>query len=314
MLPSLMSAPPHLWGCVCTHLCSVSLGVVPSGSALQGLPTFLSGERGSGTVRMDEVEDSGNESPAIRAARQTTTLMSLLGTQATWSAPPKMAKVWLGEGLGSVPKQTHERMIRWEFMDLAEFRPRTVWDKINPEANTEKLVILPRFEVAQTRKRPVTSIITWVQCFSRYTAAMAKQFPECTPGFMSHLLTVLKAYGEVEEPAWRLYDEAFREKMASTGTKTWSGMDVSLYQELCGGQPRKRAMGPQADGRGAATGSNAKRSLDSRKPVVCWQYNDGVCSYGSRCKFPHVCEVCQGNHARSQCQNAGTGGKRPRPN
>ena len=40
MLPSLMSAPPHLWGCVCTHLCSVSLGVVPSGSALQGLPTF----------------------------------------------------------------------------------------------------------------------------------------------------------------------------------------------------------------------------------------------------------------------------------
>ena len=94
-----------------------------------------------------------------------------------------------------------------------------MWDKINPEANTEKLVILPGFEVAQTRKRPVTSIITWVHCFSRYTAAMAKQFPECTPGFMSHLLTVLKAYREVEEPAWRLYDEAFQEKMASTGPK-----------------------------------------------------------------------------------------------
>ena len=41
--------------------------------------------------------------------------------------------------------------------------------------------------------------------------------PKCTPGFMSHMLTVLKAYNEAEFPGWSEYDHAFRDKMALTG-------------------------------------------------------------------------------------------------
>ena len=49
---------------------------------------------------------------------------------------------------------------------------------------------------------------------------------------MSHMLTVLKAYNESEFPGWREYDHAFcDDKMASTGVKAWTGMDMSLYQE-----------------------------------------------------------------------------------
>ena len=32
---------------------------------------------------------------------------------------------------------------------------------------------------------------------------------------MSHMQVVLKAFKEVDEPGWQLYDEAFREKMAA---------------------------------------------------------------------------------------------------
>ena len=85
-------------------------------------------------------------------------------------------------------------------------------DRLPAESETEKLVVLPGFEVSQTRKKPESNIILWVQCFARYTAAMAQHFPECTPGIMSHMLTVMKAFREVEDPAWRLYDEAYREK------------------------------------------------------------------------------------------------------
>ena len=53
---------------------------------------------------------------------------------------------------------------------------------------------------------------------------MSKQYPECTPGFLSHLLIVLKAFNEVEHPAWREYDEAYCEKMASTDEKARSGL------------------------------------------------------------------------------------------
>jgi hypothetical protein len=37
----------------------------------------------------------------------------------------------------------------------------------------------------------------------------------------------------------REYDEAYREKMASTGNKSWSGRDVTLYQELCGSEQKQ---------------------------------------------------------------------------
>ena len=94
--------------------------------------------------------------------------------------------------------------------------------------------------MTQAKKKPVNSIIVWTQCFARYTGAMAKEFPECTPDFMSHMLTVLKACGEVEDPAWCLYDEMYRKKIASTSVKRWSGMDVQqVYQEVCVGHPWK---------------------------------------------------------------------------
>ena len=65
-------------------------------------------------------------------------------------------------------------------------------------------MVLPGFEAAQAKQKPVTDIITWMQSFGRYMAAMTG-FPECSSGFISHMLTVLRAY-YVEEPAWRLYD------------------------------------------------------------------------------------------------------------
>ena len=99
----------------------------------------------------------------------------------------------------------------------------------------------------------------------------------CAPGFMSHLLTVLKAYSEVEEPAWRLYDIAYLEKMAAMGLKSWLGMDVKLYQEVCGGCPCRTAV-PQADPKGAGWTGSQKRPLEGRRPAVCWQFNDGGCT------------------------------------
>lgn len=63
---------------------------------------------------------------------------------------------------------------------------------------------------------------------------MAEKYPETVLGFMSHLIEVLKAYSEVEGLRWRDYDVAFRDKTAAQGEKKWTGMEVSLYQDLVG--------------------------------------------------------------------------------
>ena len=50
------------------------------------------------------------------------------------------------------------------------------------------------------------------------------------------MLTVLKACEEVEDPAWRLYDKMYGEKMVSTGVKQWPGTYgcASVPEDLCG--------------------------------------------------------------------------------
>jgi hypothetical protein len=138
--------------------------------------------------------------------------------------PAKLAKVWLGGGLGSVAKRTHEKMLRWEFVDLAELRPKNSHERVPHEADMQKLVVLPGFEVAQARQKPISDIVMWMHCYTRYTAAMASKFPECTPGFMAHMVTVLKVYAE----GWRMYDEAFREKMAATGCREWMSSSIKM--------------------------------------------------------------------------------------
>ena len=267
------------WWCALCLYCRT----VPDQGALKEAPTFP--------------ENADPEGAVAKMALQTSSLLALLNAQDLPGVSAKATKVRLGEGLGTVSKRTHDRMMKWEFIDLGELRTRTLAERRAVESDTERLVVLPGFEVSQAKKKPIADILTWVQCFSRYTAAMAKKFPESTPGFMSHMLVVLKAHAEVEEPAWRRYDIAFREKMAATGVRQWLGMDVKVYQEVCGGCPRKRAE-PAGEKRGLPMG--AKRPMEGRRPVVCWQFNDGSCTYGKSCRFPHICDTCKGNHSRVQ--------------
>ena len=56
------------------------------------------------------------------------------------------------------------------------------------ESDMQKVVVLPGFEVAQAKQNPIMDISPGYTAYSRYTAAMATKFPDCTPSLMSHLL------------------------------------------------------------------------------------------------------------------------------
>lgn len=290
---------------------TVTLGKTPSKDALKGVPTFGKGKgkgvetEGTKVKDKDNTDTEAGDSHMAKVACQTSTLMSLLKAQGEWGEASKTNRVpvWLGDGLNSIPKRVYERMLKWEVMDMNDFRPRAARDRFVAESDTEKLIVLPGFEVSQPKRKPVDDIFTWIQCFARYTAAMAKEYPECTPGFMSHLLTVMKAYAEAKPPAWQDYDMAFREKMASTGKKDWTGMDVALYHELCSSRPKQGATEAPRVG-------TKRRQPESEGPRVCFDYNDGVCRR-EKCKFSHLCEVCLGYHRKRFCDHSGPGAKRP---
>ena len=98
---------------------------------------------------------------------------------------------------------------------------------------------------------------------------------------------------------------AFREKMAMTSKKEWTGMDVSLYHEVCGFRPKQVGI-PEEAGPG-----QKRKHPASGGPKVCWPYNDDGCTI-KNCKFTHRCELCMGNHpkracsSRSNCQDVGS--------
>ena len=85
---------------------------MPGEKALMGAPLFPK-----------EGASISPEQTSSRVAQQTNTLMSLISAHKNLSVASKVSRVWLGEGLGSIPKRVQERMLRWEFMDMADFAP-----------------------------------------------------------------------------------------------------------------------------------------------------------------------------------------------
>ena len=61
-----------------------------------------------------EREGEKAQNAASTVAQQTSTLLSLLVAQDSLGETQKATRVWLGEGLGSVPKRIHTRMVKWE--------------------------------------------------------------------------------------------------------------------------------------------------------------------------------------------------------
>ena len=203
-------------------------------------------------------------------------IISLLSSQNSLTASAKASQVWLGDGLGSLTKRM---MFKLELMVMQDFRPRSSPQMLQ-EGATQTLVALPGFELAQPRKKPIDSIITWVQCFSRYTAAMAHQhYPECTPGITLHMLT---AHYEAEFPGWRQYDHAFRDKMASTGMSDLTKWMSTSTRSTVAPVP-SRGMSSSYAQRMESCG---KPSVSDRPKWVCRDYNGAGCSH-PHCKFPH---------------------------
>lgn len=69
-------------------------------------------------------------------------------------------------------------MLKWEVMDMNDFRLRAARDRFVAESDTKKLIVLPG---SQPKRKQ------WMISLLGFMAAMAKKYPECTSGFMSHL-------------------------------------------------------------------------------------------------------------------------------
>ena len=224
----------------------------------------------------------------------------------------KQTKVWVGDGLPTVPKKLYDRTLQWEFIDLSELRPVGPLESIKKDQETQSYIIGPGFKVAKVRNKQNEDISTWLQCFSAYMAVLAKKYPETIGDMMAYMITVMRAQIEFEEPAWRTYDESYRDKAATTGNRKWSAIDPYLYNKIFTGRAKKVAICSSCGNTGhTIAGCKRKRSawesskgedVKCRSPKIYWDYNSGSeCQYGDNCRFQHRCSECGEQHPVIHC-------------
>ena len=192
------------------------------------------------------------------------------------------------------------------------------------------------------RRRKVTDIATWVQCFATYVGVLAGMSPEAIPELMAYLVHIVRVSQDFGGLAWVNYDSAFRRQAASTGNRQWSRVNPSLYSICFSGVARtsKRcdlclslthevkdcALANEGDhdvGSRLKAIESAVLALTSATPStstgppnrssrteICRSWNENRCSF-PRCRYRHVCRVCEGPRPALECCERPLGPVRP---
>ena len=79
--------------------------------------------------------------------------------------------VSIGEGFPPLPRRLLDRMLNWEFIDMVELKPAQAEDVLDPEPDPQKFILLAGLEIVRAKRKQVTHINTWTQCFTIYVAA-----------------------------------------------------------------------------------------------------------------------------------------------
>ena len=134
---------------------------------------------------------------------------------------------------------------------------------------------------------------------------------------LAYMLIVWRAQHEYQELVWRLYDEAFWDKAAAmrnqnglrlkhTSTIKYSqagqgrgccALTAVLQHEECPTvQPRRKRQVEEAK-------FGRLEEIPKRRKGICWDFNNGACRFGDKCRFCHICSEYAGHHPTVSCRS-----------
>ncbi len=231
----------------------------------------------------------------------------------------------LSEALPVVPAKLVKKIVRGEFVDMAEL----LWDNMEAErrrANGEGKSTLPR-------RREVPDILSWLQCFSMYAAVVGVQYPEKMKDLLAYQALIIAEHRRCGGRGWLLYDTAFRQQITDIRNADFSRLNQSLYLTTFvayGGKGRSCSRCLMSDHtqeecalhQFLSQSANEGGKIELRKEPgkveerprlkrrgACFEWNDGNCRL-PYCCFEHVCSKCYGNHRRDACHSRAEEGER----
>ncbi len=153
---------------------------------------------------------------------------------------------------------------------------------------------------AGSRKRvwkEVPDILTWSTCFSLFQTAWGRAEPKMFETLMAYRESIVRL---AKRHPWQQvvkYDRRFRQEAAGRSDVAWGEEKTSLVLDMM-------CNTPQAEKQTHGSGPLQKKQ-EQRKRAVCFRFNkaNSTCTFGSQCRFLHVCCQCGGDHTISQCHS-----------
>ena len=230
----------------------------------------------------------------------------------------------LGEALLVVPAKLVRKIVRGDFVDMAEL--------LRDNMEVERRRATGEGEPSQSRRREVPDILSWLQCFSLYAAVVGAHYPEKARELLAYQALLVAEHRRCGGKGWLLYDAAFCQQISNIQEADFSKLNQSLYlttfvayggkgrscnhcllsdhsQEECALRPKQVAQyNTRVEERrdlGKATEERGRR----KRRGACFAWNDGSCS-SPYCRFEHVCSRCFGGHKRVACRSRPLEGER----
>lgn len=296
---------------------------LPSGDALGAMPDVSTIQQ-LGLPVADGTPSVGMAAGGEPGAGQPSTSKAAGGTEPQSTIKPFI----LSEGLPPVPHKLAARILKGEFIDMAEL----LRDNLEAQRRTSAAAqITATAPPAPKSRREIPDLMSWVQCFGTYIAVVTSKFPHRIKELLAYQTLIIREARRCGGRGWLAYDSHFRQQVVGDESADWSRLNPSLYavtfitqgdrdkskscsvclesdhtEEQCAlySPPTKslvsyrQAAGDRGPGesRGAQALSRGKGS----GRLACFAWNQGDCRFPA-CKYRHICVRCSGDHRITRC-------------
>ena len=131
--------------------------------------------------------------------------------------------VFIGLGLPPIAKKLFERIEAGSFIEMAELLPENLNLFTTTDADQS---------IYKIKRRVVTNIVEWLQCFSTYVAIVSYKQPERVSDLLGYQNLIIQASQDYEGDFWLDYDCRFRQQLAAFPSTNWARTDSSLWNQF----------------------------------------------------------------------------------
>ena len=189
---------------ICHNLSYVAIGQLPPPSQITHISQFNnSGSSQAGnTISIPSLADRGSPNDNASTDQQT--------------KDPSV--VHIGAALPPIFTKLLKRIEQGNFIEMAELLPESLGHLASDDDQ----------HVVKPKRRVISDIVEWLQCFGTYIAIISRKQPTRVIDLLGYQGLIIQAYQEYQGDSWLGYDRRFRQQAAATPTK-WAVVDPTLW-------------------------------------------------------------------------------------